>query len=132
MHELSVTQGLLKICLEEGKKHNINRIKELNIKVGELTDLVPNCISYYFSFTIEKSICTYQLMPCLQLPQYVHVNACISEFLLHLLPFFHKLLFQLLFHNKAQWNEHKHPVYIFFICYIFSKINKDEIFSTFI
>ena len=28
MHELSVTQGLLKICLEEGKKHNINRIKE--------------------------------------------------------------------------------------------------------
>ena len=27
MHELSVTQGLLKICLEEGKKHNIKILK---------------------------------------------------------------------------------------------------------
>ena len=56
MHELSVTQGLLKICLEEGKKHNINRIKELNIKVGELTDLVPNCISYYFNIVAKDTI----------------------------------------------------------------------------
>ena len=23
MHELSVTEGILKICLDEGKKHNI-------------------------------------------------------------------------------------------------------------
>ena len=56
MHELSVTQGLLKICLEEGKKHNINRIQELNIKVGELTDLVPNCISYYFNIVAKDTI----------------------------------------------------------------------------
>lgn len=56
MHELLVTQGLLKICLEEGKKHNIKRIKEINIKVGELTDLVPSCISYYFNIVAKDTI----------------------------------------------------------------------------
>ena len=38
MHELSVTQGILKICLEECKKHNIKKIKEINeyIKKNEI------------------------------------------------------------------------------------------------
>lgn len=56
MHELSVTQGLLKICLEEGEKHKIKKIKEINIKVGELTDLVPSCISYYFNIVAKDTI----------------------------------------------------------------------------
>ena len=56
MHELSVTQGILKICLEECKKHNIKKIKEINIKVGELTDLVPSCISYYFNIVAKDTI----------------------------------------------------------------------------
>ena len=46
MHELSVTKGLLKICLDEGEKHKINKVLKMNIKVGELTDLIPDCISY--------------------------------------------------------------------------------------
>ena len=29
MHELSVTEGILKICLDEGKKHNIEKIKKI-------------------------------------------------------------------------------------------------------
>ena len=45
MHELSVTEGILKICLEEGKKHNVEKIKKINIVVGELTGLMPSCIS---------------------------------------------------------------------------------------
>ena len=36
MHELSVTEGILKICLEEGKKHNVEKIKKIMSKlVGE-------------------------------------------------------------------------------------------------
>ena len=32
MHELAVTKGLLKICLEEGEKHKIKKIRKINIK----------------------------------------------------------------------------------------------------
>ena len=56
MHELSVTQGILKICLEEGAKYKVKKIKKINIKVGELTDLVPSCISYYFNIVAKDTI----------------------------------------------------------------------------
>ena len=56
MHELSVTKGLLKICLEEGQKHNVKKIKKISIKVGELTDLVPSCITYYFNIVAKDTI----------------------------------------------------------------------------
>lgn len=56
MHELSVTQGILKICLEEGQKHNVKKVNKLNIKVGELTGLVPNCIEEYFKIVAKGTI----------------------------------------------------------------------------
>lgn len=56
MHELSVTEGLLKICLDEGQKHKIKKINEINIVVGELTDLIPECISYYFNIVAMGTI----------------------------------------------------------------------------
>lgn len=56
MHELSVTKGILKLCLEEGEKHNVSKINKINIKVGELTGLVPSCISYYFNIIAKGTI----------------------------------------------------------------------------
>ena len=56
MHELAVTQSILTICIDEGEKYNVKRIKKLNIKVGELTDLVPSCISYYFKIVAKDTI----------------------------------------------------------------------------
>ena len=76
MHELSVTQGLLKICLEEGKKHNIKRIKEINIKVGELTDLVPNCISYYFNIIAKDTIAENTRINIERIPVEIKCNKC--------------------------------------------------------
>ena len=35
MHELAVTKGLLKICLEEGEKHKIKKIRKINISRDE-------------------------------------------------------------------------------------------------
>lgn len=56
MHELAVTQGILKICEDEKKEHNFERIKEIRIKVGELTGLVPSCIDYYFAIVSKGTV----------------------------------------------------------------------------
>lgn len=53
MHELAVTKGILKLCLEESEKHKVNKINKINIKVGELTGLVPSCISHYFNIVAK-------------------------------------------------------------------------------
>lgn len=56
MHELAVTQGILKICDEEKRKHNFLKVKEIRIKVGDLTGLVPSCIDYYFGIVSKGTV----------------------------------------------------------------------------
>ena len=79
MHELSVTQGLLKICLDEGKKHNIKKIKKINVKVGELTGLVPNCITYYFDIVAKGTIVEGAEILVEKIPVAIKCNGCQYE-----------------------------------------------------
>lgn len=79
MHELSVTQGLLKICLEEGKKHNVKKINKINIKVGELTDLVPSCISYYFNIVAKDTIAEGTQISIEKIPVSIRCKECNYE-----------------------------------------------------
>ena len=82
MHELSVTQGLLKICLDEGKKHKINKILKMNVKVGELTDLMPDCISYYFNIVAKDTIAENAELLIDKLPVVIKCDTCGSEVIL--------------------------------------------------
>ncbi|KAJ53362.1 hydrogenase nickel incorporation protein HypA/HybF [Clostridium tetanomorphum] len=56
MHELSLTQSIVKICIEEGNKNNLKKIEEIRLKVGELSGIVPQCIQYYFDIISKDSI----------------------------------------------------------------------------
>ena len=56
MHELSVTESILKICKSEAEKHKFNKILNINIKVGELTGLIPECISFYFNEVSKNTV----------------------------------------------------------------------------
>ena len=76
MHELAVTKGLLKICLEEGEKHKIEKINKINIKVGELTVLVPDCISYYFNIVARGTIAENTEINVEKIPVEIECNEC--------------------------------------------------------
>lgn len=76
MHELAVTKGLLKICLEEGEKHKIKKIRKINIKVGELTDLVPACIEYYFNIVSKDTIAENTKINVEKIPVEIKCNEC--------------------------------------------------------
>lgn len=56
MHELSVTEGIIKICKDEADKHKFKRILNINIKVGELSGLIPECISFYFNEVSKDTV----------------------------------------------------------------------------
>ena len=76
MHELAVTKGLLKICLEEGEKHKIKKIRKINIKVGELTDLLPACIEYYFNIVSKDTIAENTKINVEMIPVEIKCNEC--------------------------------------------------------
>lgn len=70
MHELSVTESILKIVLDEMERYNAVKLNRVQIKMGELSAYVPECIEEYFEllsedtpaygaqleFTVEKTI----------------------------------------------------------------------------
>lgn len=49
MHELSIVESIIKICEEEAEKYKVTKVKEIKIKVGELSEIMPDCIEYYFN-----------------------------------------------------------------------------------
>lgn len=76
MHELSVTKGLLKICIEEGERYKVKKINKVNIMVGELTGLVPNCISYYFNIVAKGTIAEGTEIVIKKIPVSIYCEEC--------------------------------------------------------
>jgi len=56
MHELPVTKSILNITVEEAEKHKAKKVKDIKIKIGELTGLVPVSIQYYFDIISKGTI----------------------------------------------------------------------------
>jgi len=48
MHELSITQSLLDIIIQEVNKNSISRVTSVKLKVGKFTSIEPSCLTFYF------------------------------------------------------------------------------------
>jgi len=78
MHELSVTENIIKICSEEAVKNNAKVVKEIRILVGDLTGLIPDSISYYFSIASKGSIVEGAKLKITKVPLKILCNECKS------------------------------------------------------
>jgi len=56
MHELPVTQSILKIALEHAEKANAKRITDLHIVQGELSSMVDDSIQFYWEIIAKDTI----------------------------------------------------------------------------
>lgn len=76
MHELSVTEGILRIAVDEGTKHNAKKVNRIKIKVGELTGLLPECISYYFDIISKNTIAEGAVLDIEKIPVKLKCSDC--------------------------------------------------------
>ncbi|MDO4284296.1 MAG: hydrogenase maturation nickel metallochaperone HypA [Eubacteriales bacterium] len=56
MHEMAVTQSVLNIALTEGKKAGARRIREIRIRMGAYSDVVPSVLREYFRIAAAGTI----------------------------------------------------------------------------
>lgn len=68
MHELSVTQSILDIALDQAKTAKASKINKINLVIGELSGFVSDCVQFYFDFLKKDSIAeeaalTFELVP---------------------------------------------------------------------
>lgn len=53
MHEMSIAQGLIDILREEMRRHRATRLRRVRLRLGELSAVVPEALSFCFSVITE-------------------------------------------------------------------------------
>jgi hydrogenase nickel incorporation protein HypA/HybF len=56
MHELPITESLLKIALRHAKEAGAERITRLNVVVGELSSIVGESVQFYWDIISKDTI----------------------------------------------------------------------------
>jgi len=56
MHELSITQSILSIALEQAKAAQAKKITRINLTIGELAGVVVESVQFYFDIISKDTI----------------------------------------------------------------------------
>ncbi len=68
MHELAITQSLLKIATEEAQRAGASQIKVIRLKVGALTDIVPESVQFYLDAITPGTIAEGARLEAIRVP----------------------------------------------------------------
>ena len=56
IHELSIAQSLLAIVQDESKKHGVSRVTRVHVRIGTLSAIVPEALSFSFEVISERTV----------------------------------------------------------------------------
>ena len=76
MHELSVTESLLKIAVEHAEKANAKRVTDLNIVIGDLASMVDESIQFYWEIIAKGTIAEQATLHFRRIPAELQCNTC--------------------------------------------------------
>ena len=79
MHELPVTEGILKTALQAADKAGAEKITEIFVKVGVLSGVVPECIQEYMDVIAEGTAAEGARIIAEEAPVRIRCRSCESE-----------------------------------------------------
>ena len=56
MHELSIAKSILNTVLKVSKKKKIKEIKKINLVIGDLSSVIDESFTYYFSLISKDTV----------------------------------------------------------------------------
>lgn len=80
MHELAVTQSLLRIALEHAEKANAKQVTTLNIVIGELSSMVDDSIQFYWETIAKDTIAEKAVLNFRRLPAELQCMTCFTKY----------------------------------------------------
>ena len=80
MHELPVTQSLLKIALDHAEKANAKQITALNIVMGELSSMVDDSIQFYWEVIAKDTIAEKATLNFRRVPAELQCMTCFHTY----------------------------------------------------
>lgn len=80
MHELSVTESLLKIAVEHAEKADAKRITDLRIVIGDLASMVDDSIQFYWDVIAQGTIAEGATLHFRRVPAELQCNTCSEKY----------------------------------------------------
>ena len=80
MHELSVTESILGIVLKHAQIHKAEKVHVVNLRIGELSELVGDCIQHYFDYLSKGTIAEGALIDVERSPVTFQCGTCQHSF----------------------------------------------------
>ena len=76
MHEMSIVQSMLNIALRAGEDAGAKCIKEIRVKMGEYSDVVPVVMREYFAVAAKGTICEGAQIVITRIPVTMRCRTC--------------------------------------------------------
>ena len=80
MHELSITQSMVELALDEGKKAGAKKIGKISLVIGELSGVVDESVRFYFGFLSKDTIAEGAVLEFKRVPMTARCRDCKNEF----------------------------------------------------
>ena len=80
MHELSIMMRLISAACNEAEKEKAKKITELNVEVGEMTDIVPEYLVEYFPEASKGTLAEGSVFNVRSIPVRVKCLSCGREY----------------------------------------------------
>lgn len=79
MHELAITQSILDIAQKAAREHGVKKVREVRIKLGEYSGVVPQCVQYYFDVISKGTVAEGAELKMEHLPILMRCHQCAWE-----------------------------------------------------
>jgi hydrogenase nickel incorporation protein HypA/HybF len=76
LHELSVMSSILDIVLEHANRNNAQKVVAINLKIGILSDIIPEWAQTYFDMLSKDTIADGASLLIENVPAKIQCNSC--------------------------------------------------------
>jgi len=80
MHELAVTEDILRIAIEEGQSHQAKRVTDIYMTIGQLSSIVDDSVQFYWDHISKGTICEGATLHFNRPPAKFRCKKCQTEF----------------------------------------------------
>jgi hydrogenase nickel incorporation protein HypA/HybF len=80
MHELPVTEEILKIAVDHAQRAHAQHIRRVNLVVGDLTSFLSESIQFYFDFLTKDTLAEGAELAIRRVPAQVKCTQCGAVF----------------------------------------------------
>jgi len=80
MHELTITQSMFDLVLEQAKKAGAKKVGKINLIIGEMTGVVGDCVQFYFDFISQGTLAEGAALSFVMVPPTARCRGCDRTF----------------------------------------------------